>query len=38
MKLICNCRGMVLTSLKPNQQSSPSCPSLMLFKPNQALH
>ena len=28
MKLICNCRGMVLTSLKSNQQSSPSCPGL----------
>jgi len=27
---------MVLTSLKPNQQSSPSCPSLMLFKRNRA--
>ena len=24
--------------LKPNQQSSPSCPSLMLFKRNRALH
>jgi len=31
IKLIYNYRGMVLTSLKPNQQSSPSCPSLMLF-------
>jgi len=29
---------MVLTSLKPNQQSSPSCPSLMAFKWNRALH
>jgi len=38
MKLIWNCRGMVLTSWKPNQQSSPSCPSLMLFKWNWALY
>ena len=30
-------QGMVFTSLKPNQQSSPSCPSLMLFKRNPAL-
>jgi len=28
----------MLTSLKANQQSSPSCPSLMLFKRNRARH
>ena len=38
MKLIFKCRGMVLTSLKLNQQSSPSCPNLMLFERNRALH
>jgi len=37
-KFNCNCRGMALTSLKPNQQYSPSCPSLILFKRSRALH
>jgi len=31
-------QGMMLTSLKPNQQSPPSCPSFMLFKRNRDRH
>jgi len=38
VKLICNCRGTMSTSLKPNQQSPPSCPTLVLFKRNRARH
>jgi len=38
IKLICNCSGMMLTSLMSNRQSPPSCPSLMLFKWNRVCH
>jgi len=31
-------QGIMLTSLKPNQQSLPSCPGSMLFKQNRARH